>query len=217
MSILSEPITIVGAGAIGGWTTLALAKMGFANIRVFDFDKVDTVNMNCQFFRFKDIGKSKVDALRDLVEDFTGVKVQACNERYTGGAARGIVIAAVDSMAARKMIWESHVENPYATRCVIDPRMGAQAALLYVMDPKNPKDRADYPKTLYSDSAAEQERCTQKATCWTANILSGWVCKAVIDILINPEYLRTAQMDILRNEFIGFKKETKDVPLSKTA
>ena len=48
--VLGEPITIIGVGAIGSWTTLALAKMGFQNLTVFDDDKVSIENMNSQFY-----------------------------------------------------------------------------------------------------------------------------------------------------------------------
>ena len=209
LDILGEKITVIGAGAIGGWTTLALAKMGFSNIAVIDFDKVDTVNMNSQFFRFKDIGKPKVLALQELVSDFTEIKITAVNDMYTSASFSGTVISAVDSMKVRKQIWEAHVSNPYATRAIIDPRMGAQQALLYVMDPKSQKDREDYPKSLYTDDAAEQERCTAKATIYTANLLSGLVVKAVKDILTRKDYLRIAQWDIAENDFAGFKAPVK--------
>lgn len=209
LSVLAEPITIIGAGAIGGWVTLALAKMGFANITVFDFDKVDTVNMNSQFYRFIDIGRSKVNALYTLVDDFTGVKIQAKNEPYERGAFRGIVIAAVDKMSVRRKIWEEHVKSPYATRAVIDPRMGAESALLFVMDPKSDKDKADYSKSLYDDDSALQERCTAKATVYTANLLSGLVVKAVKDLLTQQDPLRTAQWDIANNQFLAWTRSGK--------
>jgi tRNA A37 threonylcarbamoyladenosine dehydratase len=61
-AILSTPITVVGAGAIGSFTVLTLAKMGFNNITVFDDDEIDFVNINNQFYRISDIGKKKVDA-----------------------------------------------------------------------------------------------------------------------------------------------------------
>jgi molybdopterin/thiamine biosynthesis adenylyltransferase len=213
MNVLGERITIIGAGAIGGWTTLALAKMGFCNLTVMDFDIVDTVNMNAQFYRFKDIGKPKVMALAELVDEFTNVKIAAKNERYHGLPCQGIVIAAVDSMLVRKQIWDSHIVQPWGTRAIIDPRMGAEAALLYVMDPRDGQDREEYPKALYLDSEAVQERCTAKATIYTANLLSGLVVKAVKDILTKPNYLRVAQWDIANDTFLAFRKgEVPTIP-----
>src|ERR1017187_7892825 len=100
--VLGEPITIIGVGAGGSFATLMLAKMGFTRITVIDFDIVSVENMNSQFYRFKDIGQPKVTALQALVEDFTGVKITAVNDRYQGNVVfPGIVVSAVDSMAAR--------------------------------------------------------------------------------------------------------------------
>ena len=205
LGILGEKITVIGAGAIGGWAVLALAKMGFSNITVYDFDKVDTVNLNSQFYRVKDVGQPKVTALANLVMDFTGVQIVARNEKYTGGTFPGTVIAAVDSMAVRKLIWQEHAGKSPLTRMIIDPRMGAEQALLYAMNPNIEKDREDYAKTLYSDTEAVQERCTAKATIYTANLLSGLVVKCVKDILTKPDYLRCAQWDIAANDLFCFK------------
>jgi molybdopterin/thiamine biosynthesis adenylyltransferase len=205
--ILEEKITIIGAGAIGGWTALSLAKMGFSDITVWDFDKVDIVNLNSQFYRKKDVGFSKHIALYELIHEFTEIKI-GYQGRYEGGIFPGIVISAVDSMEVRRLIWENHAGKAIFTKAVIDPRMGAEQALLYVMDPMNPKDQEAYTKTLYSDQEAVQERCTAKAVIYTANLLSGLVVKAVKDVLTKPDYLRVAQWNILENELTCFKKNS---------
>lgn len=207
MEVLGEKITIIGAGAIGGWVTLSLAKMGFGDITVYDFDQVDTVNLNSQLYRMSDVGKDKIAALDGIVYEFTGVKISTF-KRYEKGRFNGIVIAAVDSMDARKLIWENHKGWPM-TRALIDPRMGAEQALLYVVRPGDEKDSAMYENTLYSDSEAVQERCTAKATIYTANLLAGLVCKAVKDELVSEAPLRTAQWNISANEFLGFNRKAR--------
>jgi hypothetical protein len=183
-SVLGEQITIIGAGAIGGWTTLALAKMGFSNLRVIDFDDVSEENMNSQFYRINDIGLPKVVALKELVKSFTDVDIEAEYRRYEGEQIfHGIVIFAVDSMGVRRLIWDKHRGSPF-TRAIIDPRMGAESALLYVMKPSLAADMEVYEKTLYTDDQAEEERCTAKATMYTASLLSGLVCKSVKDLML---------------------------------
>lgn len=205
VDVLDEPITIIGAGAIGSFTTLSLAKMGFTNITVYDYDKIEVENMNCQFYRNKDINKFKVLALQELVEDFTGVKIKAKNELYKEGIFRGIVISAVDSMKVRRTIWENHKEVAFQTKIVVDPRMGAESALIYAMSPMNVADITSYEKTLYTDENAVQERCTAKATMYTAIMLSGQVCKILKDYLVktNP-YARVTQWNIAQNAYQSF-------------
>jgi hypothetical protein len=200
------PITIIGAGAIGSFTTLALAKMGFQDIKVFDFDSLEIENMNCQFYRFSDIGRPKVEALRDLVKDFSNVEIDARNEQYQAGCFKGIVISAVDSMAVRKKIWDNHKGMSPHTKLILDPRMGAETAMLYVMSPMDEADISSYEKTLYSDENAVQERCTAKATMYTACMLSGLVSKAVKDIVTDGPYPRIAVWSIKDNDFQAWSK-----------
>lgn len=200
LGILGEPITIIGAGAIGSFTALTLAKMGFCDITVYDFDSIEVENMNCQFFRHSDIGKKKVDALRELVHDFTGIEIEAHAEKYEGGMFKGIVISAVDSMAVRKLVWDEHKEFAMGTKLIIDPRMGAEDVLCYAMTPTKLKDITTYEKTLYSDDEAVQERCTAKATMYTATMLSGFVAKIVKDFLHDDcQYARVTQWNIGKN------------------
>ena len=200
---LTTPVTIIGAGAIGGWTALSLAKMGMTNLTVYDFDTVDIVNMNSQFYRFKDINRPKAEALADLIEDFTQIKIRAITGRYIGGQFDGIVISAVDSMAVRHLIWKEH-QKALKTDLIIDPRMGAESALLYAMQPNNLADRRTYPKTLYSDEDAVQARCTAKATIYTANLLAGLVVRTVKGFLIDRDYPRTVQWDIRHDIFMCY-------------
>jgi molybdopterin/thiamine biosynthesis adenylyltransferase len=205
LEVLEEPITIIGGGAVGSFTALSLAKMGFSNITVFDFDKIDVENMNCQFYRFKDIGNHKVLALQDLVKEFTGVDINARNERYETGTFKGIVISAVDSMKVRKLIWDNHKETGIGTKLIIDPRMGAESALIYAMNPWDTKDIESYEKTLYTDENAVEEDCTAKSTMYTACMLAGQVCKVVKDYLVKSvPYARTTLWGIKDNTYKSF-------------
>ena len=210
-NILSTPITIGGAGAIGSWVGLSLAKMGFEFIEFYDDDKVDEVNLSSQFFSKSQVGQEKVYATRDLIKAFTGVEIRARNERLTleSRPEGSIFISAVDSMQSRKAIYNA-VKNT-ACRYLIDPRMGAETALLYVCKMTDEEDRARYQKTLYSDSQAVQERCTAKATIYTANMLSGLVCKSVRDILVG-KYNWHYMWDIKNDDFEAYSL-VKEVPL----
>lgn len=206
---LGKKITVIGAGAIGSFTVLALAKMGFSDITVYDFDEVSVENMNCQWYRFKDIGKSKVESLKDLVLDFTNVPIVSKHEKWEGQPLSGIVIAAVDSMVVRKAIWEG-VKDNYRVSWLIDPRMAAEYALSFVMDPNSPKDQESYEKTLYTDEHAIQERCTAKATMYTATMIAGYVAKHVKDLVTNEPYARVTHWDIKQNSLLNWAKTTNE-------
>jgi hypothetical protein len=183
--------------------------MGFGNIEVFDFDEVSVENMNCQWFRFKDIGTNKAVALRDLVQDFTKVELQINPFKFDGTQKlTGIVISSVDSMAVRKTIWEKCKDN-YLVKWLIDPRMASEYALSFVMDPNSPEDQASYEKTFFTDEQGVQEPCTAKATMYTSAMISGYVAKHVKDLVTTGNYARVTHWNIGTNHHISWPKANK--------
>ena len=194
-------IVVVGAGAIGSFVALALAKMGYGNIKVYDFDTIDEENMNCQFYRTKDIGKKKVDALKELIYDFTGFTIETFDKEITKDDTlhADIVVSAVDSMAVRSLIG-----TIASTKYLIDPRMGAEYATLDVIDAKG---RAGYLANLYTDNEAEHVRCTAKSTMYTVNLIAGQVAKAVKDITMEQPYIKTMDWSIKHNAMVAFSSE----------
>jgi molybdopterin/thiamine biosynthesis adenylyltransferase len=210
---LDKQITIIGAGAIGSFTSLSLAKVGFQHQVVFDPDHVDTANMNCQFYRTTDIGKNKVEALHSLVKDFTSVEIKQYPVPLMPKMDiphTDILISAVDSMEVRKELWE-RAKIDRRIKWFIDGRMGGETILLYVMNPKDPKDIAAYEKTLYSTEEAEHERCTMKATIYTVNLIAGLITKAVKDIAVGyDKYTRIISWDLSHNSYMGFNKKVEE-------
>jgi len=215
-SALTKQINIIGAGAVGSWLTLALAKMGFSNLTVFDDDDIEVENMNCQCYSFNDIGKKKVTALKERVHELTGTNINAVVSRYEGDRAMaGIVVSAVDSMASRRQAWEIHAKYGTQTNLFIDPRMGAEEALCYAYQPMKPDHVKQYEATLYSDDDAVHEPCTRKATMYTALMLSGLVAQIIKEFLTNKgNHLQVSNWSIKNGAFVGFTEE-KVLSLSK--
>jgi hypothetical protein len=199
---LDEKITIIGAGAIGSFTALSLVKMGFTNLTVFDDDKIDVENLNCQFFRHSDIGKPKVVALQELIHDFTGNTIEIVNDRWNGTILDGIIIAAVDSMEVRKSLFDTHYKKGFNTKLIIDPRMGAETSILASYSPLKIEEGEKYSKTLYSDSEAIQERCTAKSTMYCVLGLSGMVCSLVKAVVTGNDYPRWKVYDIAKFDMV---------------
>jgi molybdopterin/thiamine biosynthesis adenylyltransferase len=196
VELLGEKITVIGAGAIGSFTVLQLAKLGFEEIKVFDDDTVSEENMNSQFYRVRDIGRPKVEALQEIVQDFTEVEIEIVKGRYEAGTFPGLVIVAVDNMATRQLVFDNHQLKAPNTKFIIDPRMGAETAMLYVVNPLSEADGQTYRKTLYADHDAVQEPCTAKATMYTVNLLSGLVAKTVKDIVTKATHLSNVSWDV---------------------
>ena len=201
---LSTNITVVGAGAIGSFTVLALAKMGFYNITVVDFDTVEPENIGAQFFPTSAIGKYKAEALQQMVFDFTGIKINAVNQKVADMEQFpcDMIISAVDNMAVRKMIYDT----AYA-RYIIDPRMAAEYATMNVVDLSVKSMRDSYEKTLFSDNEAVQERCTAKTTIYTVLLIAGQIVKAVKDVTSEQEFIKSLDWNISKNAMLAFSSQ----------
>jgi hypothetical protein len=177
---LSFALTLVGAGGIGSALALALAKMGCQRLTVFDPDRVEPHNLPNQLYRLGDVGRPKVEALRDLLAEMAGIAVDARAERIgseagaegeaigTGAGRRlqGVVLSAVDSMASRQAIW-SCVRFRAGVPLYIDARMGAEVCRVFSVRPADPDDVRAYEATLYDDAAATEDPCTARAIVYT--------------------------------------------------
>lgn len=180
----STPIKIIGTGSVGSFTCLSLAKMGAHTIEVWDDDLIDEVNISNQFYRIKDIGEYKVDALQSIIRDFEDVSVIYHPEKCTGKEPmNGIVIVALDSMVPRKRIWDS-IKNKDQVELFIDPRMGGRVARIYAVNPKTGIEA--YEKTLYTDDDSAPERCTERTIIYNVLGIASMVCKVIEDHFKEP-------------------------------
>jgi molybdopterin/thiamine biosynthesis adenylyltransferase len=172
------PIRIVGAGSVGSFTCLSLTKMGAQNIKVWDDDMIDEVNIANQFYRMEDVGDYKVEALQKMIMDFEGVPIETESDLYDGSdSCDGIIVMAVDNMTARKRIWEK-VKGNDKVSLLIDPRMGGRVARIYAVNPMNP---GSYESTLYEDDESVEERCTEKTIIYNVLGISSYICKMIED------------------------------------
>lgn len=168
-------IDVIGAGATGSRIVLSLAKLGLDNIHVWDFDKVEAHNIANQAFGIADIGKLKVEALRDLVKSQTGLEIQIHNERVDGTQELGdVVFLLTDTMASRKEIWQKGIRYKMRTKLMIETRMGADQGRVYTICPTKPAQVKFWESTLYSDDFAEVSACGASITVGpTAEFLTG--------------------------------------------
>ena len=167
INTLGTPIHIIGCGSVGSAVAVQLAKMGFGNMHLYDFDIVEDVNIGCQRHTVDDIGSNKATASKVAVYLASGFGVQTHEQGYTDQPLNGIVISAVDVMAVRKSIFEN---APIGTM-IIDPRMAAtQFDLVTCL--KGADDKL-YESTLFTDEDSIHTPCTMKSTMFCADILAG--------------------------------------------
>ncbi len=184
----TTPITLIGGGAVGSYVALLLAKMGCNDITVYDFDKVETHNLPNQVFGPSDVGEKKVDALQKFIHHTSGITIKPFPKKFTKGELKGIVFVMVDTMAARKQIWESSVRYQLGVDLLVETRMGVDGGILYAVRPSFPSHVREYEETLYSDKEVQPNPCTRRAIAPAVAVLGGVAVFTMIDHVNNTEY-----------------------------
>lgn len=175
----NREILVLGAGGIGSWVAMMLARIG-CRITVMDPDNYEEHNMSGQFVRESGIGVNKAKALQDTIREFSSEDlVTSIPEGYTASTfTNHIVICGFDNMEARKtafLNWKDLVKYLVdKSDCFFqDGRLEAEHLQIYSI----PGDRDDliekYEKeALFSDSEAAETSCTFKQTTHAAAMIA---------------------------------------------
>lgn len=197
-------ITLIGCGGIGSVTALCLAKIGCENLTLYDADKVETHNLPSQLFTPAQVDSPKVTALIDTIEHYTQIVPEANHTKFDEetNSFSPIMISGVDSMAARKEIYDL-LKTRYDVNLYVEARMSAETMRIYAICPTNPDHQALYESTLYSDEEASPEVCTAKAIAYNTFVIGGLVSSLVKKHLMNEEVPREIIFDLKQ---LGFHK-----------
>lgn len=192
---LKVPVTVVGAGGIGSEVVKILAKVGFSTIEVYDFDSVEDHNLPNQFYRNKDVGKPKVDALKEIISDFSDVSIDAYNEEFIKQKSNEMLIVTVDSMTARIAIYNAVKYQPQV-KFLMDARMGGEFFCVYTVDMSNPLEKEAYEKSLYPSSEAVELPCTAKSIMYCVGMVSAVVVHNAKRICMGQAFSKQIDMDL---------------------
>ena len=198
---LAFPITVIGAGAIGSAVVVTLAKMGCSNITVWDEDVLSEHNIPNQMCLTQYVGSPKVDALAHLVEMLCEVEIKPLSSNYHGQRLEGVVIAAVDSMTARQMIWKA-VKMRKQIDLFIDARMGAEFARIYAVRPCDMDQAEFYESNLYSSEQAEQLPCSARSIIYCPAVAGAFVALLVKKHAISEKVPKELLIDLSRPSLI---------------
>ncbi len=178
----STRIGIAGCGAIGRQLAIQLAAMGAGSLFYTDFDTVESVNLGNQGWSTVDVGRSKVDALTDqLLLINPDMSLDSRNTRFPASAPIDALFLCVDTMAARRLLFESYDNIPL----IIDARMAADTIrVLTLLQPPEDDDpsapREQYENTLFTDAEAFQGTCTTKGTIYMANMAAALMVRQYV-------------------------------------
>lgn len=153
-------IHIVGCGSVGSTIAENLVRCGVTELTLWDFDKVEPHNLANQMFRQQDIGKTKVEALFDILKDINpevASTIELKPDGWKGKLMSGYIFLCVDSIELRREIVEKHMDSPYV-KAVFDFRTLLEGAQHYAADWRDLKMKQDILKSMnFSHEEAKEE------------------------------------------------------------
>ncbi len=106
-------IGIAGAGGIGSNVAMNLVRSGITAFKIIDFDRVESSNLNRQFYFADQVGKLKVDMLRYNLERIDpDIEIEISTERITPANIDQLfincdtIVEGLDKQADKKMVLE---------------------------------------------------------------------------------------------------------------
>lgn len=203
-------MTLIGAGGIGSWTALSLAKLGATQLTVWDMDNVEAVNVGNQLYGESDIGQPKPQALARHIKELTGIDIKpVCQAWDNHPLTNNIIISGLDNMAIRHKLYEHLIITKPGI--YIDGRMLADMIRIVVATP-NTWDK--YYKTLCSDDKLTDVSCTAKAVSYNTMIVSGLITSIVKLYLTGQPYPGELIVDLTTHYVEVVKHDDKEIEIS---
>ncbi len=159
---------------------------------VYDHDLIEDHNLPNQFYRTRDLGLLKVEALEAMIYEHTGVTISSKGVKYRDQSLSGVVLACPDSMTVRKTVWR-RVKRNVNVPLYIDARMGAEVARIYSIRPL--EDAEFYEQTLYGSDEAIQEPCTRRTIIYTVLGIAAFIYGQVKKHVQNEPLKKEIVMD----------------------
>lgn len=170
----AKPVTLIGAGAVGSQVAAMLAKLGVPKITVYDGDALESHNISASLvWEQNDLGRYKVEALKSHIFRQSGLEIKAIERMYAGEPLTGTVVACVDNMEARSLIWKEVRDNPNMD-IFVDTRMAQLFISVFAVAPC--KDIAYYEHFLYPTEEAIRNTCGNHGIVFVTAKTAGIVC-----------------------------------------
>lgn len=188
-------VIIAGVGGIGSNVAFQLARMVPANITLYDDDIVEMTNMAGQLYSHNDIGKTKVDAISNMISSYTTIRqLNAIPSKFTSDTEPGdIMICGFDNMKARTTFfnsWINHLSKinlNNRSKCLyIDGRLSMDTLQIFCITGDDTFNQSRYRKEfLFSDSEAEHTICSMKQTTYLACMIGSLIVNLFTNFIAN--------------------------------
>ena len=153
-------IHIIGCGSVGSTVAENLARCGVTKFTLWDFDMVEPHNLANQMFRQKDVGKAKVDALKDILMEINPEiedEIELKPNGWKGKVLSGYIFLCVDNIDLRREFVEAHMDSPFV-KAMFDFRTRLEDAQHYAADWSDDKMKKDFLASMqFTHDEAKEE------------------------------------------------------------
>mgnify|MGYP001156480848 FL=1 len=191
-------VLLAGCGGIGSYVAYFLSRVKPYKIILFDPDNMEGVNMAGQLFSTQDLGKAKVLATANRLENYSNYyNVDTYITRYVeSSGTQDIMICGFDNMIARKVFynnWKKRVlevkntnPNHLSEMLFIDGKLAAEEFQILAITGDDEVSMAKYEEEyLFSDSEADETLCSFKQTAFAAGLIGGYMVNIFINHVAN--------------------------------
>ena len=188
-------IIVAGIGGIGSNVAFQLARMVPANLTLYDDDNVEMVNMAGQLYSYNDIGEAKVNAIANMIYDYTSMKqVLAIKDKFTSDKEPGdIMICGFDNMRARRTFfnsWYNHIldkSEEERNKCLyLDGRLSMDTLQILCIRGDDQYNIERYEKEfLFADYEADATVCSMKQTTYLACMIGSLMVNLFTNFIAN--------------------------------
>lgn len=193
--IQKQSIIVAGIGGIGSNLAFQLSRMHPAALFMYDDDNVEVVNMAGQLYARNDVGKSKVNAMSEMITAYTNMQnVYALKQRFEPNTEAGnIMMCGFDNMQARKTFferWAAHIENKSQeekAKCLfLDGRLSIDTLQVFCITGDDYANANRYlHEYLFSDEEAEHTVCSMKQTTYLACMIGSIMVNLFTNFIAN--------------------------------
>lgn len=192
----SISVTLAGVGGIGSWTSLLLSRISTSiRLNLYDYDKVEVVNLAGQMFSSNQVGLYKVYAAQEVIRYFSGSYCNGATFRITptSNIYDKIVICGFDNMEARKILynkWKALAKSFSAAQqgefLFIDGRMNAEEFQIFSIVGDDDYNMKRYEEEfLFSDAEVAPAVCSYKQTTYCASMIASFIVNSLVNFLSN--------------------------------
>lgn len=174
-----KSVAIVGCGSLGSWTAILLAKLGFIDFDLYDYDYVEEHNIANQMFEPSQIGYAKSAALKQNIKAHSPIPKEVrirVHEKLDNESTldNDIIVATPDRVSVRKLAYEL----AQAGQFIADGRTGTESSTVFFVEKaKNPNEFYEKVAIGFEDGEAEEGDCQVQSI--------GYSCANVATLLVN--------------------------------